>query len=123
MLMIFNIGGNTLPFAVGVLAILGGFVSVISGMLYKIVPFILWLYLQPRVRGVPPMTRMLNEHWVLWHWRVHVVMIGAALLATVWWPAVYLAGSLMVVSAALLGGQLLRVVSRARTALRLAQPS
>ncbi|MCZ4305139.1 hypothetical protein O4G98_10355 [Zoogloeaceae bacterium G21618-S1] len=122
-LMIFNIGGNAVALAVGVLAILGGFVSVISGMLYKIVPFILWLYLQPRVQGVPPMTRMLNEQWVLWHLRAHVAMIGAALLATLWWPAVYLVGSLMVVSAALLGGQLLRVVGRARAALRLAQPS
>ncbi|TVO60418.1 hypothetical protein [Denitromonas ohlonensis] len=122
-LVIFSVGGNALPLAVGVLAILGGFVSVISGMLYKIVPFILWLYLQPRVKGVPPMTRMLNERWVLWHWRVHVAMVGAGVLATLWWPAVYLAGGLMVVSAILLGGQLLRVVGHARQALRLAQPS
>ncbi len=122
-LMVLNVGGNALPLAVGVLAILGGFVSVISGMLYKIVPFILWLYLQPRVKGVPPMTRMLNERWVLWHWRVHVAMVCACLMATLWWPAAYLAGSLLVASAALLGGQLIRVVSRARVALRLAQPS
>lgn len=120
---VFQVGGNAMPIAVGVLAILGGFVSVIAGMLYKIVPFILWLYLQPRVKGVPPMTRMLNERWVTWHWRCHLAMVLTSVLATVWWPMVYPAGGLMIASALLLGGQLLRVVNHARAALRRAQPS
>ncbi|KAA3650885.1 MAG: hypothetical protein DWQ11_16030 [Proteobacteria bacterium] len=119
----FQWGGNAVPIAVGILAILGGFVSVIAGMLYKIVPFILWLYLQPRVKGVPPMTRMLNERWVTWHWRCHVALVGVCVLATVWWPMVYPAGVLMIACGLLLGGQLLRVVGHARAALRRVQPS
>lgn len=123
LLAIFDVGGNGLPVAVGVLAILGGFVSVIVGMLYKIVPFILWLYLQPRVHGVPPMTRMLNERWLRWHEGVHGGMVAAAVLAAAWWPMVYPAGALMMLGASLLGAQLLRVVLRARAALKKVQPS
>ncbi|MBT0961255.1 hypothetical protein [Denitromonas iodatirespirans] len=123
LLAIFDVGGNAMPIAAGVLAILGGFVSVIVGMLYKIVPFILWLYLQPRVQGVPPMTRMLNERWLRWHEGVHGATIMVAVLATVWWPMVYPAGGLLMAGAGLLGAQLWRVVQRARAALKKAQPS
>lgn len=39
------------PLLCGVLLMFGGFVSVITGMLYKIVPFLAWLHLQNRGQG------------------------------------------------------------------------
>lgn len=123
-LALFNVGGPAMAVASGVLWLFGGFVSAIVGMLYKIVPFVLWLYLQPRLDGVPPMARMLSARGVLWHWRVHVFSVGAAVIGVVWSPAGHVAGAAMVVATLLLGVQLIVVVRRAREALRGAtQPS
>jgi hypothetical protein len=108
----------------GVLVIWGGFVSLIAGMLYKIVPFILWLYLQPRLSSVPPMTRMLSEPLIRWHRRAHVATFAAMIMA-VFAPSVsMLAGGLMLVAGVLLGAQLAGVTRRAHVALKTAaQPS
>lgn len=109
---------------VGVLIVWGGFVSLIAGMLYKIVPFILWLHLQPRLSKVPPMTRMLSEPLIRWHLRLHVATLLAA-VAAVFVPSMGpLAGALMLVAVVLLHAQLVGVVRQARRALRTAlQPS
>ena len=40
------------PLLCGVFLMFGGFVSVITGMLYKIVPFLVWLHLQNLGKGV-----------------------------------------------------------------------
>lgn len=123
-LALFNIGGPAMAMASGVLWLLGGFVSAIVGMLYKIVPFILWLYLQPRVDGVPPMTRMLSARAIRWHWRTHVFAVLAAVIGTVWAPAGHMAGMALIAAMVLLGGQLINVVRHARKALRIVnQPS
>jgi len=109
---------------VGVLVVWGGFVSLIAGMLYKIVPFILWLHLQPRLSKVPPMTRMLSEPLIRWHLRLHVATLLAA-VAAVFVPSMgSLAGALMLLAGVLLYAQLVGVVRQARRALRTAlQPS
>jgi hypothetical protein len=109
---------------VGVLVVWGGFVSLIAGMLYKIVPFILWLHLQPRLSKVPPMTRMLSEPLIRWHLRLHVATLLAAIIA-VFLPSMGpLAGALMLFAGVLLYAQLVGVVRQARRALRAAlQPS
>lgn len=120
---LFDLGGNRAPLLAGGLLLVGGFVSVIVGMLYKIVPFVLWLYLQPRVTGVPPMTRMLSERLVNWHWRVHLGLLASLLVAPAWSPMGHVAGGLMLISAVLLGVGLGRVVLRARRALGAAQAS
>jgi hypothetical protein len=39
------------PLLCGVLALFGGFMSVMIGMLYKIVPFLVWSHLQNLGRG------------------------------------------------------------------------
>ena len=52
------------PLLCGVLLMFGGFVSVITGMLYKIVPFLAWLHLQNRGQGVllaPNMKKIIDE--------------------------------------------------------------
>jgi hypothetical protein len=52
------------PLLFGVLLVLGGFMSVIVGMLYKIVPFLVWLHLQNLGKGrvmAPNMKKVLSE--------------------------------------------------------------
>jgi hypothetical protein len=73
---------------VGVLALGGGAVSVISGMLYKIAPFLAWFHLQSLAGGrwkVPNMREALPESRMRlqlgWHWAA-----VAALAAGVVWP-------------------------------------
>ncbi|HEX8963816.1 MAG TPA: hypothetical protein VF801_12505 [Rhodocyclaceae bacterium] len=72
----------------GLLAIPGVFVSAISGMLYKIVPFLNWLHLQ-RLAGLgaapPNMREMIAESAMIGHLRLHVLAV-LALLASVFLP-------------------------------------
>ena len=76
------------PVWLGVLALPGVFVSIISGMLYKIVPFLNWLHLQ-RLGGLrvapPNIKQMLPEGNMRWHLMLHfgslVLLLGAVL-----WP-------------------------------------
>jgi hypothetical protein len=73
----------------GLLAIPGVFVSAISGMLYKIVPFLNWLHLQ-KLGGLgvtpPNMRGMISEGAMMGHLRMHFAAL-AALLASVALPA------------------------------------
>jgi len=70
----------------GILLLVGGFMSFIVGMLYKIVPFLAWLHLQNSVGGlVPNMNRLLTESAMQRQVKAHGVAL-AALLAAVVWP-------------------------------------
>ncbi|WP_230971121.1 hypothetical protein [Nitrogeniibacter aestuarii] len=110
--------------AAGVLVLYGAFVSLIAGMLYKIVPFILWLFLQPRLSQVPPMTRMLNQPLMRWHWWVHSGGLVMAGLAAFWSPMGLGAGVAIGAASLLLLAQLMRVGRHAQRALAtLSQPS
>lgn len=75
---------------VGMLALVGVFVSAIAGMLYKIVPFVSWLHLQ-RLCGLgtlpPTMNQMLADTPMRRHFHIHLLAL-ALLLAAVWFPAV-----------------------------------
>lgn len=75
---------------VGMLAMVGVFVSAIAGMLYKIMPFICWLHLQ-RLCGLgtlpPTMNQMLAEPAMRRQLRIHLLALALLLLA-VWFPAV-----------------------------------
>lgn len=78
-----------LPLVLGVLILVGGFMSVISGMLYKIVPFLLWLHLQNAGKGrvaAPNMKKILAEPPMLRQLAAHslavVLLLGAVLLPT-----------------------------------------
>lgn len=77
------------PLWLGVLALPGVFVSVINGMLYKIVPFLNWLHLQrqgdPR-RPPPNMKQMIPERAMNGQMRLHFAAV-ALLLAAVLWPS------------------------------------
>lgn len=72
----------------GVLAIVGVFVSAISGMLYKIVPFLNWLHLQRAcgLRALPPtMNQMIPEQHARRQFHAHLLAL-LLLLAAVWFP-------------------------------------
>lgn len=73
--------------AFGVLLGVGGFMSVMSGMLYKIVPFLAWLHLQDLGRArrkVPAMGALLPEAGMKRHLNCHLLAVGLLLSAVVW---------------------------------------
>ncbi len=90
------------PLLCGVLLLFGGFMTVIVGMLYKIVPFLIWLHLQnagARRVLAPNMKKIIPEQAMDRQVRVHFVAC-ALLLAAVFWPAwfVYPAGLALVLA-------------------------
>lgn len=89
----------------GVLYLLGFTLSVISGMLYKIVPFLVWLHMQ-RLRTrrrdggqqapVPNMKEIIPEARIRQQFRLYIAGLGMLLAAVLWpFPAVYPAGGLL----------------------------
>lgn len=97
----------------GMLAIVGVFVSAISGMLYKIVPFVCWLHLQ-RMCGLstlpPTMNQMLAEGAMRRQYYLHLSALTLLLLA-IWIPATArLAGLMLALDCAWLGWNLLAAV-------------
>lgn len=98
-----------------VLVLLGGYMSVICGMLYKIVPFLVWLHLQNRGRGrvtAPNMKQVLADAPMGRQREAHLV---ACLLvaAAVVWPAffVYPAAIALLLASAMLAANLLAAVA------------
>jgi len=89
----------------GMLVLIGVFVSAISGMLYKIMPFLIWLHLQ-RLGGLnslpPTMNQMISERAMRRQFYVHLGAL-ALLLVAVWLPALArIAGLAFVLDCALL---------------------
>jgi len=101
------------PVWVGVLVIPGVFLSVITGMLYKIMPFIVWLHLQrlgsstvlpPNMKKIIPERLMAGQMWA------HFASV-ATLLGAVWLPLLARpAGALLALSSAWLGWNLMVAV-------------
>ncbi len=84
------------PYLMGVLLLVGVFVSVISGMLYKITPFLNWLHLQTIGRPglvVPNIRQMVPEARMFMQFRFHVAAV-VLLLGAVWLPPLIYAGGL-----------------------------
>lgn len=97
----------------GMLALPGVFVSAISGMLYKIVPFLNWLHLQ-RLCGLntlpPTMHQMIPERAMRRQYYAHLAAL-AFLLAAVWVPVLARpAGLMFAVDCAWLGVNLVNAV-------------
>ena len=95
------------PVLCGVLLLFGGFMSVIVGMLYKIVPFLVWLHLQNLGQGrvmAPNMKKIIAEREMNRQMLAHFASCALLLLAVLWplW-FVYPAGlALLVASGGLL---------------------
>jgi hypothetical protein len=94
-------GHERAPLWLGVLALPGVFLSVIVGMLYKIMPFLNWLHLQQQggtVTTQPNMKQMIPERAMRGQMRLHFAAF-ALLLAAVLWPALALPAGLMFAAA------------------------
>ena len=90
------------PLLCGVLVLFGGFMTVIVGMLYKIVPFLIWLHLQnagARRVLVPNMKKIIAEQAMDRQVRAHFAAC-ALVLAAACWPTwfVYPAGVGLIVA-------------------------
>jgi len=106
------------PLLFGALLLFGGFVSVTIGMLYKIVPFLVWLHLQSRSArrvAAPNMKKVLPQVRIDRQLRSHLASC-ALLLLSVFWPVcfVYPAGVALIVS----NGWLLRNLLHATAVYR-----
>jgi hypothetical protein len=98
----------------GILFLAGFAVSVVNGMLYKIVPFLAWFHLQAQkgltARGLPSMRDYLPERRARGQFRLHLAAL-ACLLAAPFLPAFAVPGGLLLAaSAAWLGWNLSRVI-------------
>lgn len=75
------------PLLLGVLFIGGFAVSVVSGMLYKIVPFLAWFHLQAQLQAragsIPNMKEMIAQRWMRWHFRLHLLACALLGCATI----------------------------------------
>lgn len=106
------------PLLFGVLVLFGGFMSVIVGMLYKIVPFLVWLHLQNQGRAkviAPNMKKVLAETQMRGQMYAGFLAFALLLLA-VFWPQwfVYPAGVALIVA----NGWLLRNLLSATSVYR-----
>ena len=102
--------------------------SVITGMLYKIVPFLLWLHLNlPRIRqgremapaGASNMKVFLPDQRARLQERLHLPALAAFTGALAWPPLLPVAGLMVAASWALLGGNLLQALAIYRRRKRL----
>jgi len=104
------------PLLLGVLFIGGFAVSVVSGMLYKIVPFLAWFHLQAQLQAragsIPTMRDMIGEDRTRWQFRLHLAACVLLAAATRWPQLAIAAGSVLALSAALLWINLLAAVRR-----------
>ncbi|HWR76724.1 MAG TPA: hypothetical protein VN283_05900 [Thiobacillus sp.] len=109
-------GSDAYPLLLGVLFIGGFAVSVASGMLYKIVPFLAWFHLQAQLQAragsIPTMKEMIAERWTRWQFRLHLAACGLLIGATLWPQLAIAAGSVLTLSALLLWLNLLSAVRR-----------
>jgi hypothetical protein len=104
------------PLLLGILFIGGFAVSVVNGMLYKIVPFLAWFHLQSQLQAkagsIPTMKDMIAERWMRGQFRLHLVAC-ALLIAVPFWPQLGMAaGSVLAFSALLLWINLLSALRR-----------
>lgn len=105
---------------VGVLLIGGFALSVITGMLYKIVPFLVWLHLTQASRrryAVPNVKQLIPAGWMRNQVIAHGVALCLLLLAVAWPPLAHVAGLALLVSQGWLGWNLLYPVRRYRSAM------
>ena len=98
------------PLMMVLLVLFGGFVSVITGMLYKIVPFLIWLHLQNLGSGkmmAPNMKKIIEERAMTRQMCLHFLACLLLVLAVLWpqWLA-YPAGVALIVAQATLGWNL-----------------
>jgi len=102
-----------------VLFLLGFAMSLIHGMLYKIVPFLVWFHLFRGgvKRGVPNMKEIIPEVWMWRHLWLHRSTLLAALFAPWWNAASWLVALGLLLQGLLLGYALLIAIAVYRRTL------
>ncbi|MFA7436945.1 hypothetical protein [Castellaniella sp.] len=125
--------GPQASLVLGVAIIVGVLGSAVNGMLYKIVPFLLWKHAQDSISGpgrdpamarvylkvLPKMATYISETAAQAQWAAHLAMtLGWLLAAAGWQPARHAAGPLLILSALLLAFNLGRALLRYRRAVR-----
>jgi len=91
---------SLIEIAVGLALLAGFYVSVITGMCYKIVPFVTWLHLQQRMARPPNMNQIVTEASVIRQLRVHWAALAALAAGLLFPPSLMLGGLLFAVSCA-----------------------
>jgi hypothetical protein len=94
--------------AIGLAILPGFFVSVINGMLYKIVPFLVWLHLQQRVRQPPNMNQVIEDKAMRGQLRLHWAALAFLAVGVLHAPLLAVGGVLFAASCAWLEVNLLR---------------
>ena len=105
-----------------VLAFLMGFaMSVTNGMLYKIIPFLVWFHLfRGGIKsGVPNMKQIIPETWMWWHYRLHAGTLLAAMSAPFWMVAAWGIMLGLLLQGILLGAGVFTAISVYRKNVRL----
>ena len=103
---------------IGILLLAGFAMSVINGMMYKIVPFLVWLHLQqatPERNPLPHMGQIIPQRAMRWQAAAHGAAVALLIAALAWPLAVYGAGLAWAVA------QLLLAVNLSRAAFRYAK--
>ena len=114
------------PLWLGVLALPGLFVCVITGMLYKIMPFLNWLHLQQKgamTAALPNMKQMIPEASMRGQMLLHFTALALLLAAVVFPPLARIAGLLFTASCLWLEWNLVgaaRLYTRVRDRIRAA---
>jgi hypothetical protein len=86
------VGLPALVFTIGIAALFGALISVMSGMLYKILPFLAWMHMQNigaalGVRKLPHMGSYLSEALAWRHFWLHALALALLLAAAVFGAA------------------------------------
>ncbi len=109
-------GSPRYPLLLAVLFVGGFGVSVVNGMLYKIVPFLAWFHLQAQLQAragsIPTMKDMIAERWTRRQFGAHAAACGLLVAGLFSPPLIRAGGLLLAVSALLLGFNLLSALRR-----------
>jgi hypothetical protein len=111
----------SLEVAIGVLALAGFAVSVIDGMLYKIVPFLAWFHLQAEVgaKRAPHMKKILGDAPQHVHLALHAGAVALLVIAVAWpEPLARVGGVALALSALMLLRNLIVAARRYRADAR-----
>jgi hypothetical protein len=115
---------DRLEILIVVIFLLGFAMSVMHGMLYKIIPFLVWFHLfRGGVKaGIPNMKEIIPERWMWRHLWLHLGTLLAALCAPWWMTAVWLLALGLLLQGIVLGYALFTAVKvYRRTLVRLEQ--
>lgn len=107
------------PILLGIFFIAGFVLPVIQGMLYKIVPFLIWLHLQNQQLEIlevismvktPHMKQIIPDRLARRQFWVYLIAFGFTIAAVVWNSFIYVAGITLACSFLLLGYNLYRAL-------------